>query len=675
MKTPLFKYSLLVLVVTLLHSCERELERYELLTFERCETEDVVPDPFVVTDFECQSNVNINGVEVIRNPSETGDNLSRFVGEYTDGASATDALVIEFDDDLDLSTNATLSFAVKTDVTGTLEIQLLGDPDGTVSYEVIIAGNERWIEYEVDLVDDRDKSFDQINFVFNSGIENNGNDIYLIDNIKFELTIDPCEDVVADLSIISDFECQQNYFLGADPEQTSVEPVDNPFIGGINQSSDVGRYVDNGTEAFDNLQINFDDAIDLSEKPLFTMKVYAPTPGILTVKLEGGSEAVEQSATVTTANQWVEYSFNFADAVDNDNDTMIIFFNAGSMDGNEAEVYFIDDLQFEEFVDPCESVDEDLSIISDFECQQNYTLGVNPALISTIENFDPDDVNMSDLIGQYSDDGTQGFDNLLIDFEDDIDLSERPVFSIKVYSTQQAPLVAKVEGGDTPLEIAREITAVNEWVEYTFDFSPVADQGNDQLILFFNFGQEDGTTTDLYYIDDLRFVENPCGVIDEDCENVTPDLTIISDFNCQQNYHLGAVPTVEDAPVVPNPDVSCENRSANVGRYTDNGTDPFDNLFIDLEGPFDLTNNSTLRLKILSDNPAPVPVLAKLEGGTPLEVFADVTVTGEWTEISFDFSAAIGAGNDALVLFVNAGETNTSTADIYYLDDIRFEAP
>ena len=166
MKTPLFRYCLLALVIVLLHSCERELERYELITFERCESENVVANPFVVTDFECQSNIDINGVEVIRNPSETGDNLSRFVGEYVDGASATDALTIDFNGGLDLSTNATFTFKVKTTITGTLEIQLLGDPSGMATYEVIIAGNERWIEYSVDLIDEREKTFDQINLIF-----------------------------------------------------------------------------------------------------------------------------------------------------------------------------------------------------------------------------------------------------------------------------------------------------------------------------------------------------------------------------------------------------------------------------------------------------------------------------------------------------------------------------
>ena len=117
---------------------------------------------------------------------------------------------------------------------------------------------DRWVTYEVDLIDERDKNYDQINLVFNSGIENNGNDVYLIDDIKFDPTVDPCEDVVTDLSIINDFDCQQNYFLGADPVQTSVEVIDNPFIRGINQSPKVGEYIANGTVAFDNLQINFE---------------------------------------------------------------------------------------------------------------------------------------------------------------------------------------------------------------------------------------------------------------------------------------------------------------------------------------------------------------------------------------------------------------------------------
>ncbi|MGB5982560.1 MAG: hypothetical protein WBG46_10505 [Nonlabens sp.] len=673
MKLPFFKICAFVIVSSVLLSCERELTSYELLRSERCSSEDVIADPFIVTNFECQSNIEINDVEVIRNPSKTEINVSSFVGRYVDGESESDALAINFENGLDLSTNALFKFKVKTSIAGTLQMQAVSASSGTTIYELTINGNERWNEYEVDLIDDREKAFTQFNLIFNSGIDSSGSDIYLIDDIRFDPTIDPCEDVVTDLSIINDFDCQQNYFLGADPAQTSVEVVDNPFAEGINTSEQVGEYVDDGTDPFDNLTINFDQVIDLSQNALFRLKIYSATAGPVTVKLEGGNTPVERTKIIRTTDQWIEYSFNFTEAIGDGHDSMVLIFNAGSMDGTPTDIYYLDDLRLAEFVDPCLGVTPDLDVISDFECQQNYTLGVDPAVISVVDNIDPSGINTSDAIGEYLDDGTEPFDNLLIDFGAPIDLTDNSLFVMKVYSSRSVPLLAKLDGGTTALEVAASITEVDEWVEYSFDFSSVAAEGNDQLILFFNAGQNDGSTTDAYYIDDLRFESNPCSVVVEDCTGVAPDLSVISDFDCQQNYHLGAVPTIDDAPVVTNPSVDCTNRSSNVGEYTDNGQDPFDNLFIDLNGPFDLSTNSTLRLKILSSMVG--PVLAKLEGGTPLEVFADITVTGEWTELSFDFSGATGAGNDALVLFVNAGEVNGTVTDLYYLDDIRFEAP
>lgn len=673
MKTSLLQFAgLLLTCFVLLFSCEIEQTEYDLLTTERCTETDVVIDPFIVTDFECQSNIEISGVSVIRNPSETGINLSKFVGEYTDGASATDGLSINFSGGLDLSTNALFKFKVKTTITGTLQIQLLGGSSGIVTYDIIVSGNNTWTEYELDLIDQRNETFTEFLLIFNNGIQNSGQDVYLLDDIKFDPTIDPCEGITTDLSVINDFDCQQNFFLGDDPTQTSAPLIDNPFMSGINTSAHVGTYTDNGTEAFDNLLIEFGAPIDLSQNALFKLKVYATMTAPLLVKLEGGSTPIEIAATINTVNQWVEYSFNFTDAIGSGNTTMVIFFNAGNTNGSMEDVYYIDDLRFEEFIDPCAGVTPDLSIISDFECQQNYTLGVNPAVISVVENIDTSGVNMSDFVGEYLDDGTQPFDNLLINFGTSIDLSTTPLLKIKVYSSMTAPLLAKLEGG-TPLEIFADIDVVNQWKEYTFDFTAAIGQGNTTLVLFFNAGQNNGTVQDSYFIDDIQFVVDDCAEIVADCTGVTPDLTIIADFDCQQNYNLGNDPTINDAPTVQNPNVDCGNRSSNVGQYIDDGTAPFDNLFINLNTAFDLSANSTFRMKVLTSNPTPLPVLAKLEGGTAVEIFADITVTGEWVELSFDFTAAIGAGNDKLVLFFNAGQTNGTTTDIYHIDDLRFE--
>lgn len=672
MKTIIYKFFIVSILIFFFSSCERELERFELLNFERCELDNVTVDQFIITDFECQSNIELSNVDVIRNPTETGDNTSRFVGRYIDDSSPNNALTINLINGLDLTNNATFSININTLITGTLEIQLLGGSNGLSTYEIIIDGNGRWVRYEVDFIDDRDNNFNQINLIFNSGLENNPDDIYLLDNIRFNPTIDPCEGVETDLRILNDFECQQNVFLGSDPEQTSVNVIDNPAITGINQSMSVGEYFDNGTEPFDNLEINFDDPIDLSENSLFSLKVFSTIRGPLLVKLEGGSEEIERVAAITSTNQWVEYTFDFSDAIGDGNDTMVIFFNSGSTTSSISDRYLIDDLSFEVFIDPCAGITPDQSIISDFECQQNFMLGNNPTSISIIDNFEPNEVNMSESIGRYIDDGTQPFDNLSIDFGMPIDLSMNSLFSLKVYSSEAVALLARLDGGNSPIEVEAQITETNEWVEYTFDFSSVEGEENERLILFFNAGQSNGTTTDEYFIDELRFNPNLCSQIVEDCTGVAPNLTVISDFDCQQNFHLGAVSTINDAPVVQNPNVECENRSSNVGRYIDNGTEPFDNLFIDLGAPFNLSNNSTLRLLVLSSRQ--IPVLAKLEGGSgDVEIRANVTEIGQWTELSFDFSGAIGNNNDSLVLFFNAGETNGTTTDTYFIDNIRFE--
>jgi len=485
-------------------------------------------------------------------------------------------------------------------------------------------------------------------------------------------TIDPCEDVVEDLSIINDFECQQNYFLGDPNQNSSVEVIDNLTPDMINNSRAVGLYKDNGTEPFDNLLIDFNGTIDLTD-PLFKIKIYTSVAGNLLVKLEGGT-AVEITKPITELNRWVEYTFNFKDAVANGNTQMLLFFNAGATNGTAEDLYYIDDLRFEEFVDPCDGVAEDLSIINDFECQENYDLNLDPAnpAVIKVENPNPNTVNMGELVGQYTDNGTEPFDNLLIDFNQAIDLSVKSEFNIKIHSSMTAPILAKLEGG-TVYESRATIDVVGEWKNYKFDFSPAINNGNTRLVLFFNFEQTNGTATDIYFIDDLRFTEstNACGVIVENCANTTQDLSIISDFDCQQNYFLGANPANTDAPVVQNPNVSCENRSSNVGSYIDNGTDPFDALFIDLGSPIDLSTKNQLKIKVLT--PKAIPILAKLEGGTAVEIQVTANIVDEWAEYTFDFSSAVGNGNDKLVFFFNAGNTDGTTQDQYFVDDIRFE--
>ena len=87
--------------------------------------------------------------------------------------------------------------------------------------------------------------------------------------------------------------------------------VANPAPDGVNGSAFVGSYTNN--EAFDyNFALGTLGApADLSKFNLIKMKVWSPiAPSQVLFKFEGVGEAVEFVRDITTANEWVEYSFD-----------------------------------------------------------------------------------------------------------------------------------------------------------------------------------------------------------------------------------------------------------------------------------------------------------------------------------------------------------------------------
>ena len=93
---------------------------------------------------------------------------------------------------------------------------------------------------------------------------------------------------------------------------------------------------------------------------------------------------------------------------------------------------------------------------------------------------------------------------MLIDFDSEIDLSSYPFLTFKLYSSSSIQVLAKLEGG-TDAEVWSDYSLENTWEEFNFDFSTSVGNGNTKLVLFFNAAQETGTSTDIYYIDDIRF--------------------------------------------------------------------------------------------------------------------------------------------------------------------------
>ncbi|KQC34317.1 hypothetical protein AAU57_13945 [Nonlabens sp. YIK11] len=292
--------------------------------------------------------------------------------------------------------------------------------------------------------------------------------------------------------------------------------------------------------------------------------------------------------------------------------------------------------------------------ITDFECT-TPSHPITGALV-TVTNPFPHDINRSANVGRYTDDGTQGFDALVVDYGAAIDLSVNPILKLKFYSTNSVQVLAKLEGG-TPQEIFSDFSQLNTWQEFSFDFTASQGSGNTRVVFFINPGVSTGTTSDFYYLDDILF----------DDSVVTPcEEPFITNFECSP-----ATQTINGALIpVANSVSGGINTSPTIGQYTDNGTAGFDALVIDYGSVIDLSEDNLFKIKFYS--PSSVQILAKLEGGTPQEIFSDFSQVNTWEEFIFDFSASQGQGNTRLVLFFNPNVTTGTPNDIYYIDELQF---
>ncbi len=648
---------ILLFLFTILFSCKEEEQYFPFIESIPCNQTDVAVDPNIISDFECQANRVLPNVEAVLNPDEAGVNISRFVGEYTDPSAPWDALIIANDIPIDLSTYNVFTIKIWAPLAGPFIAKLEGGTSAPVEIGTNITTTGQWVEYTFDFSDQFNQDHTDLVLFFNAGVDTQGTDMYYIDDLEYTIAQDPCVGVTADPTIINDFDCQQNIAV---PE---VEIAANPAKSDLDSSKFAGKYVDE-TGAWDAIIIDYGAPIDLTNYNNFKIKVLAPVTGILKAKLEGGtSNPIEVDANILVTGEWVEYSYDFS-SVANDNFTKIVLFINAGVDTDGTDVYYIDDLRFTELSDPCDGVVKDASVINDFDCQQNSTI---PGFVTNIivENPDTSVVNDSDHVLEVIDNGTEPWDALIFDYGGAIDLSSNNYLHIKVWSDKEVPLLVKLEGGTSPAkEVWGAIDTVGEWKEYTFDFSDQATENQTKVVFFFNGGADDGTPTDTYYIDDIRFASF------DPCAGVEPDLSIVDDFECQQNY---AITCCIDTSIIDNPDASGINTSLKVLEVTDNGTEPYDALVFALGSPIDLTTKNKLKIKVWSIKA--VPLLVKLEGGTstPAEIFIDIDTINAWAEYTIDFGAQATENHQSIVFFFNGGETDGTTADTYYIDDIQWE--
>jgi hypothetical protein len=460
--------------------------------------------------------------------------------------------------------------------------------------------------------------------------------------IHAQITYEDFEDGQADIS-----------WIGLNGVYNGI--VTNPAPDGVNGSEFVGSFTNVETFDFCFALGTLGQPADLSKFNLIKMKVWSPiAPSQVLFKFEGGGNQVEQFRDITVANQWVEYSFDLsAGAGFTTMDKVLVSFNPFIL-GNTDTFYF-DDIVGVEAVEVYETFENGAEL---------PWIGINGNYAGVVVNPDTNIVNASDSVGLFVKD-TFEYSFVLADLGTPIDLSILNQFKLQIRAHAPTQVLLKLEGAGAPVERFKNIGLTNEWQDYTFDFSDVADATHlSKIVLFFDPAVK--TSVDTYYFDNLRAV--PEGA----CKGVTLDPNMIDDFECNRNATY--VNGWDSLSVVNNPAPSSVNNSAKVGRYGDPSTEQWATLLLDNQNPIDLSTRNQLNIKIWS--PRVVPILFKLEGGTSpaKEIWMDAISAGNWEQYTIDFSGEALSTHKKIAIFFNGGQ-DPQAGDVYYIDDINWSEP
>lgn len=630
-----------------------------------------VVDPLIIDDYECQRNasygVGWQNLTAVTNPDATGINTSSMVGSYIDPLDSWSALLIDYQNSLDLSTNNQIKAKVWAPKTGQLLFKLEGGVSGASEKFIDVTETNTWVEYTADFSEQASADHKKIAIFFNAGVDAVEGDIYFIDDIVFE--------EAPSAAALEDFENGASLPwepLNQDATNHGVFSVTaNPDAAGINASANAGKY-DKGNAAFSTVTTFLASGLDLSISPQMNLQVLAPEGAVnMTMQLVSPTEGNKDVTRDFSANgAWIDLSFNFEEFnMITDFERINFLFDGGT--ASAGTTYYFDNLtQGASTVNPCEDVVAIPTILDDYECQRNVTYGVGIDRLSVIANPDLTPENSSAMVGEYKD-PIDEWSALGFESGGSWDLSIRNQFHLKVWSGNAVPILFKLEGGTSPAkEVFIDVTETNKWVEYAVDFSDQIGEDHARIVVFFNAGilpaQED-----LYYLDDASWSRASYAGCVDDHET---DENTIANFAYFANGHLET--EGKQFEIVNNPNSSGINTSDKVGEFVKaSDGDPWAGMFAQLDAPIDFGSNKTARAKVLMDHIGNFTI--KLEGSTTgadaIELPVENTATGEWEELTFDFSAVTDDANyTRLTLFFDLLIDATGTDVISYFDDIIF---
>ncbi|MBK8193865.1 MAG: T9SS type A sorting domain-containing protein [Lewinellaceae bacterium] len=455
--------------------------------------------------------------------------------------------------------------------------------------------------------------------------------------------------------VYEDFEGGTSDLAWAAADGTYNGVIANPAPDAVNGSGFVGSYTKAAGFGYSLFWVpSLAQPLDLSGFNRLKLKVWCSAATPVLLKFEGTGPAIEKTAVMPAAGEWVELTFDMSKAENYTGLTkIIIFFDPGN--DPSSNTYYFDDLVAE----------KNENIIEDFETPSGITwTDINGVFNGAVTNPSVDQYNGSTTVGSFTNDPGSDYSFAFGTLSAPLDLTTYNQFKIKMRAPKATQILFKIEGAGEAKEEVKNVAVTNAWQEYTFDFSSAKDFTTiNKILVVFSPGVSG--SMDTFYIDDIKaYPQGPC-------EGFTPDPEILDNFDCirKATYGLGW----DSLDVVKNPAPGVDNNSPKVGRVRDRagmGTEYYP-LVIDYENPIDLITNNQFGLKLWA--PKTGTLLLKIEGSAnngPKEVPVQVTEINKWVEYSVDFSDQVGKGHKRLVMFFNAG-VNGEDGDIYYIDDIK----
>ncbi|MCB0519933.1 MAG: hypothetical protein H6577_20245 [Lewinellaceae bacterium] len=554
---------------------------------------------------------------VVANPDASGANTSAFVGKYTTNiGSDFNFAIADLPAPADMANYGLVKVKIWSPIAPTQCLLKFEGTGPAVEKFIQITEANKWVQYSLDLTAGaaNPTGLTKCLISFNSFLPGVAETFYWDDIEGYEPSV-----------------CYETFETGNELGWQGLDgmftgPVANPAPNSVNSSAQCGEYVKSNTTSYSLLLADTGTPFDLSVLNQFKLQVYTTAPTQVLLKLEGTGGNIERTKNIGVTNAWQEYTFDFSDAAANTGLTKaIIFFDPGVE--TSGDTYYFDNLcAVPKGV--CAGATPNPEIIDDFECNRNATYVNGWDSLSVIPNPAPNPVNNSSMVGKYNDPVGEPFGALVIDYQNPIDLSVKNQLKVKIWSSKIVPVLFKLEGGASPAkEISQDVSDVNQWVEYTVDFSSEALNSHRKIVFFFNAGQ-DGQPGDVYYIDDIFWAE-PTETVIEDFEN---GAFLPWEPLDQQTLLHGTFAEVN------NPAPGGVNTSAKVGKYT-KGTATFSTLTAVAPGIIDISQKPQYNLDVWAPIGS-VNVTMQLESVSQgnKEVTRDLVSPGNWETVSFDFS-------------------------------------